>query len=356
MKNLKNLEIKKLEKSEVEITGEISPEALEKYRAAALKKVSANIEIAGFRKGHVPEDMLIKKVGETVLLEEMAQKTLEEFYPKIVEENKIEAIGYPAVTITKLAADNPLGFKIVTTVMPEISLADYKKIAKEELMGEEKIEATEKEVEDLILEIRKQSQITNNQQIPEVEGDKEKVKKETPKEEDLPELNDEFVKKIGDFKNVEDFKAKLKENIGLEKEHKAKEAKKMTMVEKIISQSKLELPEIVLNSELEKMMQQFQGDIAKMGLKFDEYLKHIKKTEEDLRKEWVTDAEKRGKWQLILNKIAEEEKLEPNKKEIEEESKKILEQYKDANPENVKIYVVSALANKKVFEFLEKQK
>ena len=55
---------------------------------------------------------------------------LSEYYPKILEENKIDAISRPEISITKLARKNPLGFKIKTATMPEMKLPDYKQIAK----------------------------------------------------------------------------------------------------------------------------------------------------------------------------------------------------------------------------------
>jgi len=169
----------------------------------------------------------------------------------------------------------------------------------------------------------------------------------------LPEVNDEFVKKLGDFKDVSDFKIKLKENIAKEKELKAKDKKRLLILEEIIKDSKIEMPKALIENELDKMEGQFKGDIANMGLQPEDYLKHIKKTWEDLRKEWKPDAEKRSKTQLILQKIALEEKLEPKKEDVEKESKHLKEQYKEADPERIKAYVEMIMVNEMVIKFLE---
>ena len=139
---MSKINVKKLPKSEVEIEGEIEADVFEAYFNKALKRIGENLEIAGFRKGKIPENVLLAKVPEAQILGEMAEMALSEYYPKILEENKIDAISRPEISITKLARKNPLGFKIKTATMPEMTLPDYKKIAKKiisEIKDEEKI-------------------------------------------------------------------------------------------------------------------------------------------------------------------------------------------------------------------------
>ena len=76
--------VKKLPKSEVEIEGELNAEKFESYFTKALKKIGENIEMDGFRKGKVPESVLLSKVPEISILEEMAEMALSEHYPKII--------------------------------------------------------------------------------------------------------------------------------------------------------------------------------------------------------------------------------------------------------------------------------
>lgn len=140
--------VKKLPKSEIEIEGEIEIDIFESYFGEALKKIGEMLELDGFRKGKIPDNILLSKVPEIRILEEMAELALSEHYPKIIEEEKIEAISRPEISITKLARKNPFGFKIKTAVLPEIKLADYKKIAKKinEIAKVEKIIADEEQV------------------------------------------------------------------------------------------------------------------------------------------------------------------------------------------------------------------
>ena len=110
------IKINKLPKSEVEIEGELEAEVFETYFDKALKRIGENLEVDGFRKGKVPKNILLSKIPEAQILGEMAEMALSENYPKILEENKIDAISRPEISITKLARKNELGFKIKTTI------------------------------------------------------------------------------------------------------------------------------------------------------------------------------------------------------------------------------------------------
>jgi trigger factor len=246
---------------------------------------------------------------------------------------------------------NPVQFKIIGPVMPEIKLANYKKIAEKENKENPPAggEPSEKELTDTIEEIRKNYALKNHTHA---EGEEHKADEKL----DLPEVNEEWVKKLGAFKDVEDFKNRVKEGIKKEKEFKAKDKKRMSIIEKILSDTKVTLPKILVESELRKMHAQFEDDIARAGLKVEDYLKHLKKTPEDLKKEWTPDAEKRAKVQLIITKIALDEKIVADPEIVKKEVENLLKMYKDATEDRTKAYVEMMLTNEKVFEYLESQK
>ena len=260
------IKITKLPKSEVEIEGELEADVFETYFSKALKRIGETVKIDGFREGKIPESVLLSKVPESQILEEMAELALNDNYPKIIEENKIDAISRPEISILKLARKNPLGFKIKTAVLPEIKLADYKNIAKDTLSkitdAEKNIVVTDEDLESTIMDIRKSRAPKIN--IAEGAEVAESEKKEEIKEE-LPEFNDEFVQALGPFKDVADFKAKLKENLKLEKENTQKEKTRLNIIEKIIEASTLDIPEILVQVELDKILYRMESDITQMG-------------------------------------------------------------------------------------------
>lgn len=337
-----------LPNSEIEITGEIPASEFENYFPKALKYLGENVELDGFRKGKAPENVLLSKLPESKILEEMAEMALGETYPKILEEHKIDAIGRPEIIITKLARNNDLGFKIKTAVIPTLKMPEYKKIAKDiqsKLTDEEKDnKVTTEEMEKVILDIRK----SRAPKIETKEGEKEL-------EPILPELNDEFVQAMGPFENVEDFKKKLEENMKLEKENMVKEKTRIKMIEAIIEKTEVEVPHILVDVETNKIIGRMKDDIAQMGLKFEDYLKHLQKSEEDLRKDFEKDALQRAKLALVLAEIAKLENIKPEEADIEHEVAHILEHYKDADPERARMHTENVLTNDKVFKFLETQ-
>jgi len=352
------ISVKKLPKSEIEIEGEIEAPIFESYFSKALKKIGETMKLDGFRKGKIPENVLLSKVPEVRILEEMAQLALNEHYPKIIEDEKIDAISRPEISITKLARNNPLGFKIKTAIMPEIKLPNYKAIAKKiisEITDEEKnITVSDEDLENTIMDIRKSRAPKVHMADVHEHKEGEEHKDEEIKEE-LPEFNDAFVQALGPFKNVTDFKEKLKENIQLEKESLQKEKTRIKIIEKIIEDSQIEVPEILIEIELDKILYKMESDITQMGLKFEDYLKHMNKTVEDLRKDFRIDAEKKAKLALILNEIAKVEKITADPEQVANEVAAILEHYKEADPERTKMHAENVLTNEKIFQFLESQ-
>jgi FKBP-type peptidyl-prolyl cis-trans isomerase (trigger factor) len=344
------ISVKKLPQSEVEIEGELESEIFETYFAKALKKIGENLKLDGFRKGKVPESVLLSKVPEIRILEEMAELALGEHYPKIIESEKINAISRPEISITKLARRNPLGFKIRTAILPEIKLPDYKDIARNIISKitdlEKNITVSDEDLENTIMDIRKSR--APKRPVTDIDA------KNIPDE--LPEFNDNFVQTLGPFKDIADFKIKLKENIKLEKENQQKEKTRLKIIEKIIDDSQMILPEILVEVEFDKILYRMESDIAQMGLKFEDYLKHLNKTVEDLRKEFRTDAEKKAKLGLLLNEIAKVEKIVADEEQVAKEVAAILEHYKDADLQRAKMHAENVLTNEKIFQFLEDQK
>lgn len=331
-------DIKHLPDSQVEISVVIPFENLAPFREKALNHLKDEMTLPGFRKGHVPEKMMLEKLGELGILEEAAELLIKEAYPDIIVDNNLDLIGQPQIAITKLATNNPLEFKILGNRFPEFSLPDYKKIAKEVLSNTEKILVLEKDIEEVVSQIRKMKA----------------VKEES--EEKLPELTDDFVKTVGEFETVADFKSKIKENLEKEKEFRDKEKQRLQIIEKIIEKANIEVPPVLVQSELDRMFSEFSSDIKQMGQTVTEYLARIKKTEADLRKEWQKDAISRVKFELVLDKIGSTEKIKASEEDIKKEVDHIVEHYSGAVPERVRTYVEHRLQNEEVFKFLEAQK
>jgi len=348
-----DVKTKKLENSEYEISASIPAETIDSYRSKAIKELGKSVEVPGFRKGHVPEDMLVGHIGESRIMERAGNMALSEVYPKIVIEEKIEAIGSPQIKITKLAAGNDMEFTATTAIMPEIKLADYKSIAKKIFSKEETFEVTDKELEETLTHVKKQKAQVESYEKQKADGVEKPEMKDMSEETDLPELTDEFVKTLGDFENVEAFSAKIRENILEEKKLRGIEKKRVETVEKIVTDSTIELPNLLVEQETNRIQAQMEAEIAQTGTQIEDYLKNVGKTIEELRVDWKPEAEKRAKLQLILNTISKTEEIEPTEEDVQKEVDHIKEHYPTADVENIRIYVQTTKRNELVFKFLE---
>ena len=140
---------------------------------------------------------------------------------------------------------------------------------------------------------------------------------------------------------------------------KEKEKIRTDVLEKIVESINEEMPKIMIEGEKDKMMEEMKANITGMNLKWEDYLAHIKKTEEELRADWEKDAIKRLKFGLALEKIAETEKIEVPEEELNKEASAMIEYQKglgrDLDKERVKNYLYGVMKNEKVFKMLEEK-
>ncbi len=340
-----SVEIKKLPNSHIEIKTSVSAVDFDKTRSEALKHIGGGVELPGFRRGHIPEKVLLARVGEAALLEEMAEIAISKAYPEIIVAEKLDVLGRPEISITKIAHGNPLEFTITSAVFPEFTLPDYKKIATKLVGKHEVVAVTEEDINNTIDQIRRMK----------AERDAQSAGVDFDEQAPLPTLDDAFVETLGEFKTVEDLKTRLRENILIEKTRAVKDKKRVAIMEAIVKETKIELPEIIIAQELARMQDEFSADIARMGLDIEKYLTTAKKTMEEMYAEWRPDAEKRAKIQIIVGKIADAEHLEPEEEVLVRDTKELQARYPDTDPSRVRSYMHMILTNEKVFAFLENE-
>jgi trigger factor len=350
----------------VKISGELPYVELASERNAAIVALGKNVELDGFRKGHVPSAVLEKHVGEMNILTEMAERAIAHAYPHILAELEIDAIGHPSIEVTKIAPENPLGFTATVAVVPKFDLPDYESIAKEINLAKPADAVTDEELEEKVKEIQKSKRAYDrmqelSQQQPEEGADKQSMeevqaKVEKDNEAPLPELTDEYVKTLGQpdqFTDVAGFKAGLREHLEAEKKQQNVAKHRADLTNGIVAKTVITLPQVLIDSEISQMFGQMEDDLKRSELKMDDYLTHIKKTKEDLTAEWKPAAETRAKLQLLLNEIAKDREITPDAAEVATQTAQLKEKFKDADEHRVKLYVASMLMNEAVMKHLE---
>ena len=349
------------------ITGEIPYTELEKQRQAAIEHLGKDIVVSGFRPGHVPTEMLVEKIGEMNILSEMAERTLAKNYPQMLEAHQIDAIGYPQVSITKIAPDNPLGFTITVGVVPEFTLPNYREIAATHQPEQTTPEVTDEDIETATKDVirRKvaydriqqkaaaQAQAAESTDLPTPETINQPAEDGPVTDEELPPLTDELAKELGGFTSVDEFKAKVREELTEQRVQEAQTKHRATVSDALIAATDLTVPQVMIDAEIEQFMAQMQDDLKRAQLSFTEYLEHIKKTEEELKEEWKPSAEKRAKIQLILNAIADAEEITPDETVVSDQVAALKARYGDADEARIRTYVISVLRNEAVMKLLE---
>ncbi|MDD5552042.1 MAG: trigger factor [Candidatus Pacebacteria bacterium] len=179
---------------------------------------------------------------------------------------------------------------------------------------------------------------------------------------ELPELNDDFVKSLGDFKDKKSLKDNIKEGIKAEKEAAEEKRWQGAVLDKIAKNSQIEVPEILVKEQRDRMLDDLKKTVEEqMGLPFNTYLSQVKKTEEDLKKEFIPEAKKRVKIFLCIYDIAERENImvqdEEVEKEIEETEKKYPQLLGDIknkqSEEDFRNFIREKILEKKVMNLLK---
>src|SRR3989344_3053109 len=330
---------KTLKGGEIELSVQIPAKLFSLRYTRLLADAHKEFELPGFRKGNVPENMFKSHVHEGPLLERAAYDTLDNIMPTLVNKEDVFPMVVPEERITKLALGNPLECVVTIAPFPTITLPDYKKIARGVVeKASPAVVVDDSEVDKLIDQVRGMRAAA-----PAAEAGTT-----TPA---LPEITDEFVRGLGAFKDVADFRAKLKENISLEKEYDARIARREKIAEALIEKTKFAIPAIVVRRESEAMDERFNQELVRLGITREEHLKKIGKTNETLVKERETHIERQLRTRLIYDAVAKAERILVSDEEAYAEAAQLQSRYPDMKALELQNYAVILLTNMKVVDW-----
>ncbi len=420
-------ELKKLPKSLVEFTISVPVEEYTPYLASAAVRISNRIAVSGFRKGHVPYDIIKREVGEASILQEAAEEIIQKTFFEALSSEHIHTIGQPQIALEKSAPGNDFVYKATVASLPHVELPDLSKISVErkvkkveEKDAEETItalrgmqakevvksgaaEGTDKimidmdmfidnvpmeggQAKDYAVYLSEDHYIPGfNEQVKGLKKDETKeftltfpethyqklfagkdvlfkVKVKDVYERQLPEANDEFAKALG-RDTMQELKDLILKNMSAEAESKADQQAEIEILNAVIDATNFEeIPELLIDSERQKMFYELKRDLDKNGVSIEQYLADIKKDEKSLYEEFRVQAEKRAKAALLSRSIAEEQKLEVSEAEIDAEIENLKKHYEDdkeaqdrLKTQDVRYSIATLLQNKKVVAFLKEK-
>jgi trigger factor len=412
--------IEELESSKIKIKIEIPYVEFENYIQKSLKDLKNEIQIPGFRPGEAPDEIVKERIDKNNLLEIAAQRAIEETYYKVISEINYELIGEPNVKILKLNFQDPFEFEIEVDVLPKIDIPDYRQIAKE--IPKEEIFVTDDEIKEVLEWILNSRAEFEDLETPAKFGDFVEIeyfspdieegkifkdafylgrgqlikgfeenlvgmlegqekdfkifpqesqnlpKKEIPfhvkmlkvQKVNIPVLDDDFVRKLGNFKDVDDLKRNIKEGLIIEKENTNKEKWQDEFLKRLKEKVNFSLPEKLVEYQQNYLLKDLKEKVKEeLKMEFDEYLKQIRKTEEEILKGLRFQAEEIIKNELLLREIIKKENIEVNEEEVENEINKLLRNFPSVEKAKEEIdllqlkdYYKELLKKKKVFDFL----
>ena len=185
-----------------------------------------------------------------------------------------------------------------------------------------------------------------------------KVKLHEIKEKVLPEIDDEFAKDVSEFDNLEDYKKDLNKKIKADKENHAKIDMEQEAIDKFIEKVEVTIPEEMIDSEVDKMIEEMNANLSYQGLNIDQYLQYMGTTLDEYKKQMRDQAQRRIKLDLGLEYVAKEEKVEVEDKDIDKKIKELAAQYgnKDDDSllknENARNYMKQQLVYEKTMKVI----
>ena len=147
------------------------------------------------------------------------------------------------------------------------------------------------------------------------------------KETELPELDDEFASEVSEFDTLDEYKADIKATLQVKKEKAAKNTKEGLVIDKIIENASMEIPDPMVDTTKEQMLNEFAQQLSYQGLSVDQYFQFTGMTKEKFLETTTPEAERRIKSRLVLEAIAKTEDIQVSEDELNDELKKMAEMY-----------------------------
>ena len=377
------------EKNMVKLVIESTAEEFEAGLNKAYNKDKNKISIPGFRKGKAPRKMIEQMYGAEVFYEDAANAIIPEAYATAAEESKLEIVSQPKISVVQLEKGKPFIFAAEVAVKPEVELGTYKgvEVEKADTEVEEELKKVQEQnsrtvtVEDRAvkdgdmtvidfegfvdgvafeggkgenypLTIGSHSFIDNfeeqligmnigeekeiNVTFPEEYHAEElkgkpatfKVSVKEIKEKQLPELDDDFAQDVSDFDTLAEYKEDLKKTISVRKENEAKAKKEDEAIAKIVETSKMDIPEAMINTQVNRMVEDFAQRLQQQGLSIDQYFQYTGMTADKIVEEMKPEAVKRIQTRLVLEAVAKAEDIQVSDEEFDAELQKMADMYK----------------------------
>ena len=186
-----------------------------------------------------------------------------------------------------------------------------------------------------------------------------KVKLHEIKKKELPELDDEFAKDVSEFDTLDELKKSIKEKIEEENKNKEKYETEEEAIKTVCENTEIDIPSGMIELEIDNMIKDIEARLSYQGLKLEQYLQMMGKTESEMRTEFEEQAKRSVKSRLVLEAIATAEDTLPTDEEVTEKIKEMAKQYNRDEKElleneQLKSYLADSMKTEKAIDFIVK--
>lgn len=373
---------------EVEFTIHPDPEQVDEARREAARKAARRVRIPGYRPGKAPYPIVERTVGREYLTDEAAEILAPRLYQQALEAGGYEPYDRPTVTVVQ---QEPLELKIRVPLRPTVKLPDYRAMKvepeapvqvtpeqEERVLNELRqqhgtwvpVERPAQMGDQVTLDLRGtvEGEVVSDEEGAEIvlaeslspPGFAEEIAgmeagqtrqfdlaypQEYPgkrlagqtvkftatlhavKERRLPELDDEFATSVGGYATLEELKARLREGLQAQLEADARDRLATQVLDRVMQQSSLEYPNVVVEREIDGLIRQREGQLRRQGFTLESYLRTVHKSMPQLRDEVRPEAEETVRRALVLRQVAQEEEIELQVEDVLAEVNRLAQAY-----------------------------
>jgi trigger factor len=371
--------VEALSPTRAKLTVEVPFEELKPSLDAAYKKIAQQINVPGFRRGKVPPMVIDRQVGRGAVLDEAINDALPKLYVEALQANELEPLAQPEIDITKFEDNESLEFTAEVDVRPEVQLPDYTglEVTVDDIaVSDEDVEAQVQALRErfaslsevdrpaaegdfvvMDLVARKDGEVVEGAEVSgmsyqvgrggmldgldetltgmsagdeatftsqlvggELQGEdvEVEVRVSSVKEQELPELDDDFAQTASEFDTVEELTEDVRTRLARSKRLEQAAAARDAVLERLLDLVDVPLPETVVDSELAARREQIQQQLGYAGMTMEQYLDSEQQTVD----EFEADLEKRVRdavaAQFVLDQVAKSAEIGVNEGELQE--------------------------------------
>ena len=421
-----NHTLKKIDQNQTELIVELVRDDLNKYVETTESELGKDLQLDGFRKGKVPKELLKKNLDAKRVLESALDLAMKDSLAKTIEEEKLDVLNVSKLEVKDNTAEKLVYKIILTLFpeIKVQNFSNFKVDRRDVQVDQKDIDSTMETIKasrsilhdkdgivengnrvEVDFEVRHDGQILEggiSKNHPLVIGgknfipgfednllgmkkDEEKtfsliapkdyyvkkiagqkldftVKVNSIQSVELPKVDDEFIKSSGNFKNLDQLMGSIKDGIMEEKKLKEKQRVRLEIINHIIKNSSIVIPEILVNQQLDSMISNLDKDLHANGMELSLYLVQMGKTQDELRNEWRDESERQVKIVMILHRIARDNNISASHEEVDESLSTTVQSMimkgevdkTNLDVDSLRDSISNRIINERVFDFLER--